>query len=150
MAVDYNRRILVVDDDEDTRDILRTALSHRALEVDEAAGGAEALTLLRDNTYAVVLLDIVMPDVDGYAVLDALQATPAGRGTVVLVVSGADRGTLARLDARRIHGVVRKPFEPLEIAALVHSCAEIRGRSTYDAMALATLMSGAPLLTLLS
>lgn len=150
MAVDYNRRVLVVDDDADTRSILRTALTHRTLDVHEAAGGAEALTLLRENVYAVVLLDIMMPDVDGYAVLDALHSMHAGQNTVVLVVSGADRAALARLDARRIHGVVRKPFEPLEIAALVHSCAEIRGRSMYDAMALATMIGGAPLLTLLS
>jgi CheY-like chemotaxis protein len=150
MAVDYNRRVLVVDDDEETRGILRTALVHRALDVDEAAGGAEALALLREKAYAVVLLDIVMPDIDGYAVLDALHATQGGHNTVVLVVSGADRAAFARLDARRIHGVVRKPFEPLEIAALVQSCAEIRGRTSYDAMTLATMIGGAPLLTLLS
>lgn len=150
MAVDYNRRVLVVDDDADTRGILRTALSHLTLDVHEAAGGREALALLREHVYAVVLLDIMMPDVDGHAVLEELHSTHAGQNPVVLVVSGADRASFAKLDARRIHGVVRKPFEPLEVAALVQSCAEIRSRSMYDTMALATMIGGAPLLTLLS
>lgn len=150
MAVDYNRRVLVVDDDADTRGILRTALGHLRLDVHEAAGGKEALALMREHVYAVVLLDIMMPDVDGHAVLEELYSTHAGQNPVVLVVSGADRAAFARLDARRIHGVVRKPFEPLEIAALVQSCAEIRGRSMYDTMALATMLGGAPLITLLS
>lgn len=150
MGVDYNRRVLVVDDDAEVRSILRTALTHRTLDVHEAAGGAEALELLRDNRYAVVLLDIMMPEVDGYAVLDALHTTHSGQDPVVLVVSGADRAAFAKLDARKIHGVVRKPFEPLEVAALVQSCAEIRGRAKYDAMLLATMMSGAPILGLLS
>lgn len=150
MAVDYNRRVLVVDDDADTRGILRTALSQLTLDVHEAAGGREALALLREHVYAVVLLDIMMPDVDGHAVLEELHSTHAGQNPVVLVVSGADRASFAKLDARRIHGVVRKPFEPLEVAALVQSCAEIRSRSMYDTMALATMIGGAPLLTLLS
>ena len=146
---DQNRRVLIIDDDDDARDILRSALVHRSLNVDEAAGGAEALELLAVHNYAVVLLDIVMPGTDGYAVLEALRTRPAQHQPVVLVVTGADRAMLTRLDSERIHGVVRKPFEPLEVASLVNACIEIRGRS-YEAMVLATFLGGAPLFTLLS
>lgn len=150
MAVEFNRRVLVVDDDAETRAILRSALAHRALEVDEAGDGRDALELLSQNIYSVVLLDVIMPNVDGAGVLEALHTTHSGQHPVVLVVSGAERAVLARLDARRIHGVIRKPFDPIEIASIVSSCVEIRGRATYDAMALATMIGGAPLLTLLS
>jgi hypothetical protein len=67
----------------------------------------------------------------------------------VLVISGADRRVLDQLDSQKIHGIVRKPFDPDEVAAVVAACAEIRGRSAFETMALATMMTGAPLMALL-
>jgi DNA-binding NarL/FixJ family response regulator len=89
----------------------------------------------------------MMPGVDGFQVLDAIDSSGAD-APVVLVVSGADRATLEQLDARRIHGIVKKPFDPQEIASVVAACAEIRGGRTFDTMALATMMSSAPLIAL--
>jgi DNA-binding response OmpR family regulator len=140
-------RVLVVDDDHDVRRILVTALRQRSLTADEATNGREAIELLRENTYAVVLLDLLMPDVNGFGVLDALGDGDAA--PVVLVVSGAERRVLDALDAHRIHGIVKKPFEPSEVAAIVAACVEIRGRSAFETMALATMMSSAPLIALL-
>ncbi|HYK04336.1 MAG TPA: response regulator [Thermoanaerobaculia bacterium] len=145
MMSEQHRQVLVVDDDPVVRSILGTALRQRSLLYDEAADGAEAIRLLRENAYAVVLLDIMMPGVNGFEVLDAIDPTAANT-PVVLVVSGADRAVLERLDARRIHGVVKKPFDPEEIASVVAACAEIRGRSTFETMAFATMMTGAPLI----
>ena len=67
---------------------------------------------------------------------------------VVLVVSGAERNVLDRLDSQRIHGIVKKPFDPLEIAAIVFACAEIRGNRAFETMAIATVMTGAQLIAL--
>ena len=142
------RQVLVVDDDPVVRSILGTALRQRSLLYDEAGDGAEAIRLLRENAYAVVLLDIMMPGVNGFEVLDAIDPTAANT-PVVLVVSGADRAVLDRLDSRRIHGIVKKPFDPDEIASVVAACAEIRGRSTFETMALATMMTGAPFIAFL-
>jgi CheY-like chemotaxis protein len=147
MTIEQQRQVLIVDDDPGVREILATALRQRALSTDEAADGEEAIRLLRENTYAVVLLDIVMPNIDGFAVLDAIHASPT-TAPVVLVVSGADRATLEQLDSRRIHGIVKKPFDPQEIAGVVAACAEIRGRSPFETMAVA-MISTAPLFAFL-
>lgn len=141
------RRILVVDDDPEIRRILVTALRLRSLEIDEACDGRSAIDLLSENRYAVVLLDVMMPGVDGFAVLDAINQQV--HSPVVLVVSGAGKHVLDRVDTSRIHGIVKKPFDPLEIADVVSACAEIRSRSAFETMAYATILSGAPLIALL-
>jgi DNA-binding response OmpR family regulator len=142
-----HRRVLVVDDDPEIRGILVTALRLKNLEIDEAVDGQSAIAKLRDHRYAVVMLDLMMPGVDGFGVLDAIDQET--NRPVVLVVSGAGRSMLDRLDTSKIHGVVKKPFDPLEIAEVVASCVDIRGRSTFETMAYATILSGAPLIALL-
>jgi CheY-like chemotaxis protein len=148
MMSDQHRRILIVDDEASVRGMLVTALRRKSLLIDEAADGSEAIDLLRQHTYTVVLLDMMMPGVNGYGVLDAIDHE-AANAPIVLVVTGAPRGMLEGLDSRKIHGIVRKPFDPYEIASVVHSCAELRGRSSLETMALATMMTGAPLIALL-
>src|SRR3712207_5108992 len=145
---EQHRQVLIVDDDPTVRGILATALRQRSLLIDEAEDGAEAIRLLRENSYSVVLLDIMMPGVNGFDVLSAIDSSPA-HAPVVLVVSGAERSVLERLDTRRIHGVVKKPFDPQEVASVVAACAEIRGRSPFETMAYATFIAGAPLIALL-
>ena len=128
--------------------MLVAALRQRSLIIDEAEDGARALELLRENSYSVVLLDLLMPNVDGFAVLSALDESSAF-APVVMVVTGADRSVVEQLDSRRIHGIVRKPFDPQEIAGIVAACADIRERSAFETMAIATMMSGVPLIGLL-
>ncbi len=123
-------------------------LRQRSLVVDEAADGNEALEQLRKNSYAVILLDLLMPKVDGFAVLEAMQAAEVQSPPVVLVMTGADRPIVERLDSQRIHGIVRKPFDAPELVDLVVACVEIKGRGTFETMALAVI-SGAPLLAFL-
>jgi CheY-like chemotaxis protein len=117
--------------------------------VDEAIDGQQALALLAEHRYAVVLLDLIMPGQDGFTVLEAIHEGQVAEPPVVLVVSGADRALLRRLDASRIHGVIRKPFDPDEVASVVVACVEIRGTFRLGTMALATVIGGAPWMALL-
>lgn len=141
------KRVLVVDDDAEIRELLASTLRSRSLEVDRAHDGREALAMMRENQYAVVLLDLLMPEMNGFEVLDEMdeQTRP-----VVLVITGADQSTVEQLDSRIVHGVVRKPFDPHELAEVVRSCAEIRGRGPLGAMAIATVIAGTPLFALIS
>lgn len=148
MTSEHYRRVLVVDDDFEIRRILVAALRQRGLTIDEAVDGRQAVDLLRENTYSVIVLDLLMPGIDGFGVLNAVNETD-GQSPVVLVVSGAERSLLDRIDSQKIHGIVRKPFDPHEVAAVVAACAEIRGRSAFETMALATMITGAPLIALL-
>jgi CheY-like chemotaxis protein len=138
-----SKRVLVVDDDEGIRGLLTSVLRRRDLVVDEAANGADALDLLRQNIYSVVLLDLLMPNIDGFGVLDELDSALAP--PVVLVITGADRSLFKRLDPQRIHGVLRKPFDVDDLASLVVACVEIKSRRGFETMAISALVAGAPL-----
>lgn len=140
--------VLVVDDDPGIRAILALALRQKGLAPDEAADGRSALELLREHRYAVVLLDLMMPGVDGFGVLNALQ-TPGTLPPVVIVMTGAGQAVADRVDRQVIHGLVAKPFDPLEVATIVAACVEIRARGPLKTMALATLFSSQAFLPLL-
>jgi CheY-like chemotaxis protein len=143
---DQVKRVLVVDDDRDLREMIAAALRRSNLIVDEAEDGQQAMDLIAVNEYAVVLLDLMMPVVDGYAVLDRLDGDGLQTTPIVLVITGGDRAVIERAGAHRIHGVVRKPFDIVEIANVVVACAEIRERSTFGTMAIATMIAGGPFL----
>src|SRR5436305_469888 len=104
------KRILVVDDDAEIRDLLTTVLQKHGLVVDASPDGTAAFDLLRQFQYAVVLLDLMMPGVDGFALLDKIAGGDVVSPPVVLVITAAERSAIERLDAQRIHGIVRKPF----------------------------------------
>jgi len=143
-----SKRILIVDDDAATRELIGSVLRRRELTVDEAEDGVEALELLKEHRYAVVLLDLLMPNVDGFGVIENLEtaiSTP-----VVLVITGADRSLIRKLDPQRIHGVVNKPFDAEDLATLVVACAEIKSRSPFEAMAISAMIAGGPFLAWLN
>ena len=86
------RRVLVVDDDADARELIRLAL-HRldpAIDIAVAASGAEALGALRAAPPDLVLLDVMMPDMDGWQVLQTMREDPATAATPVVMVSAQD------------------------------------------------------------
>jgi CheY-like chemotaxis protein len=149
MNAEQQKRVLVVDDDPVIRQLLVTTLERHSLTVDEASDGLAALALIKEHHYGVILLDLMMPVLDGFGVLDALDGPSMASPPVVLVITGADRPAIDHLDPQRIHGIVRKPFDPEELASVVVACAEIRGRNAFGTMAIATVIAGSPLLALL-
>jgi len=146
MNTEQQKRVLVVDDDQVIRELLTHVLRRHSLIVDEAREGREALQLIKENQYAVIVLDLLMPVLDGFGVLDVLGGPGLPSPPVVLVITGADRHDIDQLNPRLVHGIVKKPFDPEELAAVVVACAEIRSRSTFGAMAIATMLAGSPLL----
>jgi CheY-like chemotaxis protein len=149
MSVEQRKRVLVVDDDPRVRELLVWVLERHSLAVDQASDGREALALVGENQYAVIVLDLFMPVLDGFGVLAALADREAPTPPVVLVLTAADRLDIPRLDARRVHGIVKKPFDPEELASIIVACAEIRNRNIFGTMAIATVLAGGPLLALL-
>ena len=150
MTAEHAKRILIVDDDRDVRNILSSALRQRGLEVSTASSGNEAIAALAEQKFSVVVLDLVMHEGDGFDVLDALRRAELRSLPVVLVLTGAEQPIVDRLDPQRIHGIVRKPFDPGDLASLILACAEIRRRGTFEAMAIATMLAGSPFIAWLS
>ena len=81
---------LVVDDEEDARRLLGRQLANAGWRVREATNGREALERLEEITPDVILLDLMMPEMDGFAFLDALRQDPARRGLPVVVVTAKE------------------------------------------------------------
>jgi DNA-binding NtrC family response regulator len=115
--------ILVVDDDADIRVVLKDRLESLSYQVFEASCGREALELLETQDVQMVLLDVVMPDMDGLAVLSEIRK----RGLDVTVLMITAFATIERAVQAMKHGAydfVPKPFEPDHIALIVAKALE--------------------------
>ena len=111
-------RALIIDDDPDLRLIIRVSLQHRGFEVQEAASGSAGLNAARAARPDVILLDVMMPEMDGPTTLRALQAEPATAGIpVVFLTAKAMRAETDRLRALGAAGVLVKPFDPLSLGS---------------------------------
>jgi CheY-like chemotaxis protein len=115
-------RILVVDDDQAIRNLLCAVLRRRGLEVDPAEHGAEALAMLGERPYAVILLDLMMPLVDGHLFLQRLAELRLDPRPVVLVISASDESDFRKLERGSVSAIIRKPFDIMELADLVSAC----------------------------
>ena len=111
------RRVLVVDDEAGIRRVLRAYLEADAFTVVEAATGEAALTELRRERPDVVLLDVMLPDMDGLEVLRRIRAT-SGVGVVLVTARAEESDTLVGL-AVGADDYVTKPFSPREVVARV-------------------------------
>ena len=119
--------ILAVDDDQDIFNILRTTFHEDSYRVVSAETGAEALMRAQKQAFDLIILDLLLPDIDGFSVLGALRARPATALTPIILLSARDSA------AEKVHGLqigaddyVTKPFSPAELRARVRAVARRR------------------------
>ncbi len=118
-------RILVVDDDEGNRDVLARRLSREGYAVTVAADGSAALASLASASADLVLLDVMMPGMDGYEVLTRLKAQPALRSIPVVMISTLDEiASVARCIELGAEDYLAKPFDPVLLRARIGACLE--------------------------
>jgi DNA-binding NtrC family response regulator len=120
-----NGRILVADDEEIMRDVLSALLSSESYRVDLAETGTQALDMIRDKDYSVVLLDLMMPGLDGLQVLEELKKTEDGPVALVLTAfASIDKAVKAtKLGA---FDFITKPFKNDELLLAVKNAMEHR------------------------
>jgi class 3 adenylate cyclase len=124
-APSHRGAILVVDDNAENRDMLARRLARQGYEVLTAAGGRAALETLAARPLDLVLLDVMMPDLDGYAVLQRLKADPALRDIPVLMISALDElDSVVRCIQLGAEDYLSKPFEPVLLQARIGACLE--------------------------
>jgi two-component system response regulator MprA len=117
-ATSTPQTVLVVDDDPDIRLVLRMILEAQGYAVIDAADGAEALALLRDHRPALILLDLMMPGVDGVQFRALQQQDPALAPIPVVLLSGG--GTVAKkAEEMGVEGFLAKPPELRQVLAEV-------------------------------
>ena len=105
---DGSAQVLVVDDDPRSRDMLRRTLQKEGWTVAEAVNGREALGQLERFRPALVLLDLMMPEMDGFEVLERMRREDAWRAIPVIIVTAKD---LTRAEVDRLNGQVVKVLQ---------------------------------------
>jgi signal transduction histidine kinase len=122
--------LLVVDDDAMNRDVLSRRLERQGHRVHTASSGATALQLMQENAFEVVLLDIMMPDMDGYEVLGHIKADERLRHVPVIMISAIDEvQSVVRCIEAGAEDYLAKPFDPTLLKARIGASLEKkRGR----------------------
>jgi CheY-like chemotaxis protein len=118
-------RLLVVDDDPSNRDLLRRRLERLGCSVGVADHGRQALEMLGASPFDLVLLDILMPEMDGYETLGRLKADPALQNVPVIVLSAVDDlESAVRCIELGAEDYLPKPANPSLLRARVETCLE--------------------------
>jgi len=119
-ATAWPRRALIVDDEAPARLLCRLLLDHEAIQVDEVAGGEEALNALGDKPYDLVLLDVDMPGMTGDEVLRSIRKNPTAPHLKVIMMSGRVPGDeMAQMLQIGADDFLTKPFTPIQFVARV-------------------------------
>jgi two-component system cell cycle response regulator DivK len=114
------KQILVVEDHEDNRRILQDLLENAGYETIEADTGEVGVSLAEANRPDLILMDIQLPDLDGYEAARRIKANPALRHIpIIAVTSYALIGDEARTRAAGCEGYVTKPFSPRALMATI-------------------------------
>jgi len=116
-------RALVVEDDPAIRRLVQKLLSRLHIDIDLASNGRTAIEKLSSDHYSVIVLDLMVPEVNGFEVVDFVKSRHIG--TPVAVVSAVSQQALTRLDLDVVKLVISKPFDVDEFTkAILQLCAE--------------------------
>ncbi|HWG43152.1 MAG TPA: response regulator [Gemmataceae bacterium] len=117
--------ILVADDHPTNRQMLARLLAVLGHEVTMAENGRQALALLRERLFDLVLLDVVMPEMDGVAALKQIKADPRLHEVPVIMVSGLDEvGSVVRCIEEGAEDYLTKPLDPIILSARINAWLE--------------------------
>jgi two-component system cell cycle response regulator DivK len=115
-----SKRILVIEDQEDNRQILRDLLGNAGYELVEAADGEQALAAYAEQRPDLILMDIQLPEIDGYEATRRIRAIPElAKVPIIAVTSYALSGDEVKTREAGCDGYVAKPFSPRQLLAKV-------------------------------
>ncbi|MCW5874328.1 MAG: response regulator [Anaerolineales bacterium] len=123
MAAEKNRKVVCVEDEQEMIDLIRLILGRRGFEVLGANGGARGLELIRAELPDVVLLDLMMPEMDGWQVYQQLKADPATEHIPVVVVTAKAQNIdkVLGLHIAKVDDYISKPFSLQELVDRVEA-----------------------------
>jgi CheY-like chemotaxis protein len=115
-------RVLVVDDEPAIRALVAKIVERMGHPVETARDGAEAIVRLDEKNYDVIVLDLMMPNVDGYGLIAHLKQR-GGPRPAIIVVSAGESAALRQLDPGMVHSIIRKPFDIDVLGDLISAAA---------------------------
>ena len=123
-----NKRVVCIEDEPEMIDLVRLILSRKGFEVIGANGGIEGLEVVREEEPDLILLDLMMPDMDGWEVYQQIKADAKLRNIPVVVVTAKAQSIdkVLGLHIAKVDDYITKPFGPQE---LLDSVEQILGQS---------------------
>lgn len=111
------KQVVCIEDDPEMIELIRLILSRRGVQVHGAAGGEEGLKLVREMHPDLVLLDLMMPDMDGWEVYQQIKSDESIRDTPVIVVTAKAQSIdkVLGLHIAKVDDYIAKPFSPQEL-----------------------------------
>jgi len=117
MTLEKIKKILCVEDEPEMIDLIRLILSRRGFETNGANGGKEGLEIIRREHPDLVLLDLMMPEMDGWEVYQQMKSDPATKDIPVIVVTAKAQSIdkVLGLHIAKVDDYITKPFSPQEL-----------------------------------
>jgi len=112
------QRALIADDDPVTRYLIANILGQRRITFDEAGNGADAVKQLKAHEYTLIFLDLLMPRIDGWGVIDWLRRSKS-KVPRIFVITGVKDQTHSIADRELVSGLIYKPLDPNEVDRVV-------------------------------
>jgi CheY-like chemotaxis protein len=142
VADEARKRLLVVDDEKAIRNLLMRIAERAGFQVDVASDGVEALELLERNDYVIAIIDLMMPRLSGYELVERMAMLD--KRPIVLVATAMSNGDLASLDDSMVRRVIRKPFDIDAVAkVLVETAAGIAAEEGRPELMMSVVRPGA-------
>jgi DNA-binding response OmpR family regulator len=121
MSAGPTKKILCIEDEPEMIDLIRLILSRRGFEISGANGGKEGLEMVRREHPDLVLLDLMMPQIDGWEVYQQMKSDPALKTIPVIVVTAKAQSIdkVLGLQIAKVDDYITKPFSPQDLLASV-------------------------------
>ncbi len=121
MDENTKKTILCIEDEEEMIDLIRLILTRRGFDVRGANGGKEGLELIRKDHPDLILLDLMMPDMDGWEVYQQMKADESTKNIPVIVVTAKAQSIdkVLGLHIAKVDDYIAKPFSPQELLSSV-------------------------------
>jgi DNA-binding NtrC family response regulator len=120
--VDERKRVLVVDDDDPIRTMLANIVERQDLQVDTARDGIEAIERIHDDRYSVILLDLMMPRVDGFGVLKHLEQHHPDKLRCTIIASAIPASEIVKRFSHPVYRIHAKPFDMGRLIDDIRAC----------------------------
>jgi len=122
--VPSRKRALIVDDDDPIRTMLAKVVERQDLQVDTARDGVEAIERINHDGYALIVLDLMMPRLDGYGVLKYLQEHQPDKLACTIIASAVPEHEILRRFDVPVYRIHAKPFDMGKLIADIRECVE--------------------------
>ncbi len=125
------KKILCIEDEQEMIDLMRIILEKRGFEVKGALGGEEGLRAIKEEKPDLILLDLMMPGIDGWEVYRRLKEDEETKGIPVIVVTAKSQGIdkVLGLYIAKVDDYITKPFGPSELIESVNRVLEAQRES---------------------